>query len=579
MKRTHNNGELRIEHQGQSVTCIGWVAKRRNLGSLVFMDLRDRSGIVQVVFDENIAPKVKDVRSEYILQITGIVEARKEANDKLKTGAIEIKVSEVEIINTAETTPIIIADDTDALEETRLKYRYLDLRRPVQQQKLIERHNIVKVMRRYLEDNGFIEIETPILSKSTPEGARDYLVPSRVNPGEFYALPQSPQLFKQLLMISGFERYYQVARCFRDEDLRADRQLDFTQVDIETSFLTEDEIRNLMEEMFYKVMKEIKGIELKLPFLQLPYDEAMNRYGSDKPDLRFSMELQDISEIMKNSEFQVFQNAINIQGSIKALVVANYAGATRKEIDKLVDLAKKYGAKGLVTLKYINQTLEGSALKFLSDEEQTNLIKTLNLQENDCILIAADKWERVCDVLGVLRNHLAKELKLYNEDEFNFLWVTDFPLFEYSEEDGRYYAKHHPFTRPKAEDIPLLDTDPGKVKACAYDMVLNGFELGGGSLRIYDQSLQQKMFNILGFSDEQIKERFGFFVDAFKYGTPPHGGVAFGLDRVAMLLTHSDSLREVIAFPKNASARCPMSEAPSAVDQKQLDELHIEIKL
>ncbi len=578
MERTHKNGELRLSNVNQTVTLIGWVAKRRNLGSLVFIDLRDKTGITQVVFSEEIAEQIKDVRNEYILQITGEVVARKDKNEKLPTGEIEINAISVEVINSAQTTPLIIADETDALEDTRLKYRYLDLRRPVVQQKLFTRHHITKEIRRYLEDNDFIEVETPILTKSTPEGARDYLVPSRVRPGDFYALPQSPQLFKQLLMIGGFERYYQVARCFRDEDLRADRQLDFTQVDIETSFLGQDEILEMAENMMARVMKNVKGIDIQLPLRKLTYQEAMDDYGSDKPDLRFDMKLIDLTKMFKKSEFQVFKNAIEADGNIKAIVVENHASATRKEIDRYTDFVKKYRAKGLVALKYLNGSLEGSALKFFSAEECSELISVLNLKENDLILIGADKWEVVCDAMGSLRSHIAKERNYYEKGVYEFCWVVDFPLLEYSEEDNRYYAKHHPFTRPKQEDLHLLETNPSAVKASAYDLVLNGFELGGGSLRIYDSALQEKMFEVLGFTQEEIQDRFGFFIDAFKYGTPPHGGIALGLDRVAMLLTDSDSLREVIAFPKNASAKCPMTDAPGKVDIKQLDELHIQIK-
>lgn len=577
MERTHNNGELRINNVEQNVTLIGWVARRRNLGSLVFIDLRDRTGVVQVVVDETLTSSIKEVRNEFILQVSGVVKKRMDKNDKLPTGEIEIKAEQIKIINKAETTPIIIADETDALEDTRLKYRYLDLRRMSMQQKLFERAHITKVMRRFLEDNGFIEVETPILTASTPEGARDFLVPSRVHPGNFYALPQSPQLFKQLLMVAGFERYYQVARCFRDEDLRADRQTDFTQVDIETSFLNEEQIQTLMEQMMTKVMKEVKGIDLKLPFLKLPYQQAMDRFGSDKPDIRFDMELKDITAIFKESNFAVFKTNGQDNKVIKALVINNKASASRKEIDGYTELAKKYGAKGLVAIKFLGGKLEGSVLKFFSNKEVEDLIDLLKPKDNDLILIAAGEWEMTCNVLGALRVYFRDELQLVDKDSFEFLWVVDFPLLEYDEEEKRYYAKHHPFTRPKEEDLALLDSDPAKVKACAYDMVLNGFELGGGSLRIYDQDLQAKMFKVLGFTNDQIKERFGWFIEAFKYGTPPHGGVAFGLDRIAMILTHSESLRDVIAFPKTASASCLLTNAPSKVDNKQLAELGIKI--
>lgn len=579
MNRTHCCGECSLADVNKKVTLIGWVAKRRNFGSLVFIDLRDRTGITQCVFDETTAKDITAVRNEYILEVTGTVLERKDKNPKLSTGDIEIKVESTKIINSAETTPLIIADETDALEDTRLKYRYLDLRRPVMQNKLIERAHITRVMRRYLDDLGFIEIETPILGKSTPEGARDYLVPSRVHPGEFYALPQSPQLYKQLLMISGFEKYYQVARCFRDEDLRADRQLDFTQFDIETSFMSEEEIQSMTEGMLAKVMKEVKGIDIPVPFLRLSWHEAMNRYGSDKPDNRFGYELTECTSVFENSEFKVFKDCIANGGVIKGICIDNQAHMTRKEIDHVTDYAKKYGAKGLVSLKVVNGTIEGSAAKFLSDDEKAALIQTMNAEENAMIFLVSDKWEPTCTVLGALRLYFAKEKGLLNPEEFSFLWVTDFPLLEYSEEDGRYYAKHHPFTLPKVDDIPLLDTNPGEVKAAAYDVVLNGYELGGGSLRIYDPKLQEKMFEVLGFTEEKIRESFGFFVDAFKYGTPPHGGLALGLDRVAMLLTGSDSIRDVIAFPKNANAKCPMCDAPGEVDPAQLEELHLDIKL
>lgn len=578
MNRTHHNGDLRLENVNEHVELVGWVAKKRNFGQLVFIDLRDRSGICQLVFDESMSEALKDVRNEYVLSVSGIVLQRKDANPDLKTGEIEVKVEKFEIINKAKTTPLIIADETDALEDTRLQYRYLDLRRPVMQNKLIMRHKITRSMREYLDNNDFIEIETPMLGKSTPEGARDYLVPSRVHPGSFYALPQSPQLYKQLLMIAGFERYYQFARCFRDEDLRADRQTDFTQVDIETSFLSEVEIQTMMEEMMVKLMKEVKGIDIQAPFLRLSYEEAMNRYGSDKPDNRFGYELQDISEIFKNSEFKVFKDCIDNGGVIKTIVIDNFSSITRKEIDKYTELAKKNGAKGLVVLKPQDNELTGSARKFLSEDEVKALYDTLSLKDKDVLFIVSDQWTKTCNVLGALRNEIGYKLGLKKKDEFSFLWVTDFPMFEWSEEQQRYVACHHPFTQPKEEDIPLLDIDIAKVKANAYDIILNGYELGGGSLRIYDNDLQEKIFEILGMSEEEIRNKFGFFIDAFQYGTPPHGGLAFGLDRIAMILSESDSIRDVIAFPKNANAKCPMSKAPTPVDPAQLEELHIEIK-
>lgn len=578
MNRTHTNGELRPIHEGQTVTLLGWVARRRNLGSLVFIDLRDRTGITQLVFDETKENLVREVRNEYILEIKGKVALRRDPNQKLATGAIEVIAESVTIINSAEVVPIMIQDDTDALEDTRMKYRYLDLRRPIMQKRLMQRAQLVKSMRNFLDDNGFIDVETPMLTKSTPEGSREYLVPSRVHAGEFYALAQSPQIFKQMLMIGGLERYYQIARCFRDEDLRADRQLDFTQVDIESSFLSEAEFQLIMEEMVVKVMREVLGIEMKTGFLKLPFYDALNRFGSDKPDTRFGLELQDVSELFTHTSFAVFSSALSLkQGSLKALVLENGASFTRKETDALTDVAKKNGVKGLVVLKVVNGTLEGSAAKFFTHEESTALIDKLNAPDQSLILITADVWEKACVALGAVRLALRDKLSLIKKDEFAYLWVVDFPMFEYIEEDQKFVARHHPFTRPKEDHLQLLDTDPGSVLACAYDLVLNGFEVAGGSLRIYDQKVQEKMFEFIGFTKEQIRERFGFFVDAFKYGTPPHGGIAFGLDRYAMVLTQSDSIRDVIAFPKNASARCPLTQAPSPVEAKQLDELHIKI--
>lgn len=576
MNRTHNCGELTPKNLGEIVTLVGWVSKRRNFGSIVFIDLRDREGITQCVFDESLSESIKDVRNEYILEIKGEVILRKDANPKISTGEIEIKVVSFNIINQAELTPMIIQDETDALEDTRLKYRYLDLRRPVMQKKLIQRAKIVRTMRNFLDDNGFIDVETPMLTKSTPEGSREYLVPSRVHEGEFYALAQSPQIFKQLLMVSGLERYYQIARCFRDEDLRADRQLDFTQVDIETSFLDENEFHEIIEAMTKDVMKKVLGLDVKTPFLKLSYNDAMNFYGSDKPDNRFGLKLNEMMTVFANSEFQVFKSALeNKDGSIKAIVLENGASFTRKETDALTDVAKKNGAKGLVVLKYVKNQLEGPAAKFLSEQEINDCVKILNLKENDLILMTADKWEKAANALGAVRLALRDKLNLTSKSDFSYLWVVDFPMFEYDDESQKYVAKHHPFTRPKTTDIEYLKSNPDKIMAHAYDLVLNGYEIAGGSLRIYDQAMQKAMFEMIGFTDEQINERFGFFVDAFKYGTPPHGGIAFGLDRFAMVLTESDSLRDVIAFPKNASARCPLTNAPSQVDEKQLNELHI----
>jgi len=579
MNRTHHNNELNKTNIGQKVTLLGWVAKRRNFGAMVFIDLRDRNGITQIVIDETLTESVKDVRNEYLLEVSGEVILRRDANAKLATGEIEVKASKVVIINSAELTPMIIADETDALEDTRLKYRYLDLRRPVMQKRLIQRAKIVQTMRNCLDNAGFIDIETPLLTKSTPEGSREYLVPSQVHAGQFYALAQSPQIFKQMLMVAGLERYYQVARCFRDEDLRADRQLDFTQVDIEASFLNEEEFRAIIEEMVSEVMDKALGLKVQLPLLTMSYHDAMHFYGSDKPDLRFDLKLQEVKTVFANSSFAVFQNALSYpDGVIKALVLENGAQLTRKETDELTEVAKKNGAKGLVVLKFQNNTLEGSVVKFLSSDEIKGLCEVLSLKEGDLILITADKYEKACNALGSVRLALRDKLTLAKKDDFKYLWVVDFPLFEYNEEENRFVAKHHPFTRPKEDELYLLKTDPGKVHACAYDLVLNGFEVAGGSMRIYDQEVQKTMFEIIGFTKEQIESRFGFFIDAFQYGTPPHGGIAFGLDRFAMVLTQSDSIRDVIAFPKNASARCPVTDAPTPVDQKQLDDLHLTLK-
>ena len=577
MNRTHVNGELRISDVGKKVSLIGWVAKRRNLGSLVFIDLRDRTGITQILVDETLTDAVKSVRNEYILNVEGTVIERTSKNASLPTGEIEVKAEKIEIINTAAQTPFIIADETDALEDTRLKYRYLDLRRPVLQQKLFTRAKIVKAMHQYLDDNGFIEVETPVLAKSTPEGARDYLVPSRVHPGCFYALPQSPQQFKQLLMVAGFERYYQVARCFRDEDLRADRQLDFTQLDIEVSFMSQNEILTMTEGLLKKIMKDVKGIDIETPFRRFTYKDAINTYGSDKPDTRFGLKFVEVKDIFANSEFKAFATGLEPKGTIKAMVVDNAHDYSRKDTDALTDLAKKNGASGLVVLKYIDNQLQGSAIKFFSEIEKQQLVERLNLTNNQMVLITSGNWIKASTALGAVRSYLGKKLHLYDPSTFDFLWIVDFPLLEYSEEDQRYYSVHHPFTRPNDEDLPLLESDPLSVRSYAYDIVLNGYELGGGSLRIYDCDMQEKMFEILSLSKEEISNRFGFFIDALKYGTPPHGGLALGLDRVAMILTNSDSLRDVIAFPKNANAKCPMSDAPTEVDQKQLDELHIKI--
>lgn len=572
MNRTNYNGDLRIEHVGNKVELVGWVAKRRNFGSINFIDLRDRTGIVQLVGNQDEIATINELKNEYVIKVVGTLRERQDKNPKMLTGDVEVDIESVEIINKAETTPLIIADETDALEDTRLKYRYLDLRRPVMQKRLIDRFKIVSSMRHTLEDHGFIEVETPMLTKSTPEGAREYLVPSRVHPGEFYALAQSPQIFKQMLMIGGLERYYQIARCFRDEDLRSDRQLDFTQVDIEASFLNQDEFMEIMEEIVNNVMKNVLGEE-KPEIVRIPFQDALNNYGSDKPDMRFDMQLQDFQEIFAQSEFKVFQEAATIKGIV---LKKEAESVTRKKIDSYTDLVKKHGLMGLVVLKYVDGTLNGSAAKFISETELNTMVEELGLEEGDVIFIGCGEWEVNCTAIGALRLALAKEYKLIPKDVFKYAWVIDFPMFEM--EEGVIIARHHPFTSPQLSDIELLDTDPLAVKAQAYDLVLNGYEVAGGSMRIYSQELQQKIFEMIGFTKEEIEKRFGFFVDAFKYGTPPHGGMAFGLDRYAMALTQSDSIRDVIAFPKVASARDPLTNAPSLATDKQLDELHLIIQ-
>ena len=584
MNRTHNNGELRLENVGQVVELKGWVAKSRNLGGLVFIDLRDRYGMTQLVANpETVSPEVLEVankvRNEYVIAVKGIVAERQSKNPNMPTGDIEVVLEQLTIISEAEMTPLIIADETDALEDTRLKYRYLDLRRPMMQKNIILRHNILKSVRSYLDSQDFIEVETPYLNKSTPEGARDYLVPSRVHEGEFYALPQSPQIFKQLLMVSGFERYYQVARCFRDEDLRADRQPEFTQIDIETSFLTQEEIMNLVEEMLVKMMKDVKGLDIPRPFPRLSYEEAMGRYGSDKPDTRFEMELIPLNHVVANCGFSVFASTVEAGNEVKALCVKGAAERfSRKDIDKLTDFVKKYKAKGLAWVKVVEEGFNGPIAKFFNEDEVASIKAATNAEIGDLLLFVADTKAVVADSLGALRLHLAKELGLIDESKFNFLWVIDWPLFEYDEEAGRFFAAHHPFTMPSLDTLDTFDTDSHNAKAQAYDIVLNGYELGGGSLRIYRPDIQSRMFEALGFTKEEAEEQFGFLMNAFKYGTPPHGGLALGLDRIAMILTGSQSLRDVIAFPKNASATCPMTEAPGRVSEAQLTELHIQLK-
>ncbi|MDD6525461.1 MAG: aspartate--tRNA ligase [Firmicutes bacterium] len=579
MERTHHNGNLRLSNVNEKVTLVGWVAKRRNLGSLVFMDLRDRSGIVQLVFDEKIAQEVKDVRNEYVLQVKGTVLERKDKNPKLATGDIEVKVEEVKIVNSSLTTPIIVADDTDALEDTRLKYRYLDLRRSVLQKNLMLRHKICMIARNYLSDEGFIEVETPILCKSTPEGARDYLVPSRMFNGKFYALPQSPQIYKQLLMVAGMEKYFQIARCFRDEDLRADRQPEFTQIDIEMSFVEEEDVFAVVENLMKKIFKGVKDVDLEEHFVRLTYNECMAKYGSDKPDLRFDMPIQNINEIFANTTFKIFANVLGEDGQINCLVVKNAADKySRKDLDKLQEFVKVYKASALAYIKYANNEISGSIAKVMSEQEKQDMISKLNLESNDLVLIVAAKAQISLTSLGALRVKLGRELGLVQKDVYKFLWVTNFPMFEYSEEENRYVAAHHPFTSPNPEDVDKLLTDKANCYSRAYDLVLNGYELLSGSIRIHDQKLQEKVFEAIGMTLEEAKEKFGFFLEAFKYGTPPHGGVGIGLERLTMILADTENIRDVVAFPKTASAYDLMSEAPNVVDEKQLNELGIKIK-
>ena len=576
MSRTHNNGELRIGHVGQVVTLQGWVAKIRHLGGgIVFVVLRDRYGLTQLVATPEMANSLKN---EYVITARGVVAERESKNPKMATGDIEIILDEIEVLSKAEMTPLIIADETDALEETRLNYRYLDLRRPVMQQNLITRHQILKSIRQYLEEQDFIEVETPYLNKSTPEGARDYLVPSRIHEGEFYALPQSPQIFKQLLMVSGFERYYQVARCFRDEDLRADRQPEFTQVDIETSFLSQAEIMEMTEVMLVKMMKDVKDLEIPRPFPRLSYEEAMSRFGSDKPDTRFAMELIPLNDVVATCGFTVFADAVAAGGAVKALCVKGAAERfSRKELDKLTDFVKKYQAKGLAWLKCVPEGVSGPIAKFFKEEEVNAITAATDAEAGDLLLFVADAVDIVHHSLGALRGHLGKELGLIDETKYHFLWVLDWPLFEYDQETGRFFAAHHPFTMPSEKSLATFDTDSHNAYAQAYDVVLNGYELGGGSIRINNPETQVRMFEALGFSSAQAEAQFGFLINALKYGAPPHGGIALGVDRMAMILTGSSSLRDVIAFPKNASATCQMTEAPGTVSGDQLKELHIEL--
>ncbi|WP_247936080.1 aspartate--tRNA ligase [Streptococcus constellatus] len=579
MRRSMYAGRVRSEHVGQEITLKGWVSRRRDLGGLIFIDLRDREGIMQLVINpENVTKEVmgtaERLRSEYVIEVTGKVEARTQANDKLATGTVELHVETLTILNTAKTTPFEIKDGIEANDDTRLRYRYLDLRRPEMLANLKLRAKVTHSIRNYLDELEFIDIETPFLTKSTPEGARDYLVPSRVNQGHFYALPQSPQITKQLLMNAGFDRYYQIVKCFRDEDLRGDRQPEFTQVDLETSFLSDQEIQDITEGLIARVMKETKGVEVTLPFPRMTYDDAMTLYGSDKPDTRFEMLLQDLTDIVKEIDFKVFSEA----PVVKAIVVKNAADKySRKDIDKLTEQAKQYGAKGLAWVKVASDELNGPIAKFLKDLT-SELTDALQLEENDLVLFVADTVEVANATLGALRVRLAKELGLIDESKFNYLWVVDWPMFEWSEEEGRYMSAHHPFTLPQADTAHELEGDLSKVRAIAYDIVLNGYELGGGSLRINHKDLQERMFKALGFSKEAATDQFGFLLEAMDYGFPPHGGLAIGLDRFVMLLAGEENIREVIAFPKNNKASDPMTQAPSLVDTKQLEELSLQVE-
>jgi aspartyl-tRNA synthetase len=583
MLRTHQCGLLAKADVGTKVTLNGWVQRRRDLGGVLFIDLRDRSGIIQVVFNPDFSGEALAIadraRNEYVLAVSGTVVERSEdtKNPNLGTGEIEVRVTEIEIMNAAKTPPFFIEDGVEVDEQVRLKYRYLDLRRPEMQRSLYLRSKAAKVFRDYLDDNGFVEVETPILTKSSPEGARDYLVPSRVHPGEFFALPQSPQLYKQLLMVGGVERYYQIARCFRDEDLRADRQPEFTQVDIETSFLTRDQLLEMMEELCVKLFKTTLDMDIPRPFQRLTYADAMGKYGSDKPDLRFGLELRDVSDIVASSGVKVFASVVAGGGIVKALNAKGCASWSRKELDDLAPFASRYGGKGLAWIQIKDGEWKGPIVKFFTEAEIAALTERLDAQEGDVLIFSADKAKVVNDVLGNLRLKVGKELGLINENEYKFAWVIDFPLLGYDEEAKRYVAEHHPFTRPHEEDLHYFDTDPGKIRAQAYDLVLNGYEVGGGSMRIYKRDVQEKMFDALGFSPELAREKFGYLMDAFEYGTPPHGGMAYGFDRLVMLIAKQSNLREVIAFPKTASATCLMMSAPSPVDNEQLEELSIKL--
>lgn len=582
-KRTHMCGTLTEQQIDEQVTLNGWIQKRRNLGGLIFCDVRDKTGIVQVVFNDTIPKelfeKADSLRSEYVVGVKGIVKERESKNPDLPTGSIEVFAEDLVIYSEADTPPIYIKDDDNVDDNLRLKYRYLDLRKHQMQKNLTFRHDLTKLARDYFDSQGFTEVETPMMIKSTPEGARDYLVPSRVNPGSFYALPQSPQMYKQLLMVAGTDRYMQIVKCFRDEDLRADRQPEFTQIDLEMSFVDQDDVIEIQEGFLKKVFKDLMGMNIETPFPRIPYQEAMERYGSDKPDTRFGFELKELNHLVADCEFKVFTDALAAGGDVRGICVDGGAAAyTRKKIDKLTEAVKSYGAKGMVWIKVEEDKISSSVNKFFSPEALREIADVFQAKAGDLILIVSDKKQVVFDSLGFLRRHIAGEMGLLDDNKYNLLWVVDFPLYEQDEETGEFHAKHHPFTSPNPDDLDRLETDPGSVKAQAYDIVLNGVELGGGSIRIHDRKLQERMFKVLGLSQEEIEEKFGFLVEAFKYGAPPHGGLAYGLDRLVMLLTHQSSIREVIAFPKNQAAQCMVSQAPAPVDEEQLAELGISVK-
>ncbi len=581
-KRTHMCGNLSEKQIDETVALNGWVQKRRDLGSLIFVDLRDRSGIVQIIFDQEISKEAFEVAeklgSEYVVSVQGVVKARQSENPNLATGKIEIHASSLKVLNAADTPPIYIKDDDDVSEGLRLKYRYLDLRKPSMQQNLMLRQQVANHVRQFLSTEGFVEVETPVLTKPTPEGARDYLVPSRVNPGKFYALPQSPQLFKQLLMVSGMDRYFQIVKCFRDEDLRADRQPEFTQIDCEMSFVNMEDVIEINSRMMQSLFKEVMNVDIPMPMTRLSYQEAMDRFGSDKPDLRYGMELIDLSEQLADCGFKVFSDTIAKGGQVKCINVKNGADSfTRKEITALEEAAKTYGAKGLAWMKVSAEEVVSPIKKFFSDEELANLLETADAQAGDLVLFVADQPSVVAASLGFLRTHLAKLLKLFKDDDYQFAWITDFPLLEFDEENNRYVAMHHPFTSPVDEDMDRLEEAPGEIRAKAYDIVLNGYEIGGGSIRIHDANLQSRMFKTLGLTEEETQEKFGFLLDAFRFGTPPHGGIAYGLDRLVMIMAGEENIRQVIAFPKTQNAGCPLTNAPSVADDKQLEELGIQV--